>query len=81
MVGKTKQAGVTFTLHKAPGRVQGPAPFLGQHTDEVLGSVNGAEGNRAQTRRAAMAARRHALEGVEVLDFGNFLAGRSGRWC
>ena len=78
VVGKTKQAGVTFTLHKTPGGVQGPAPLLGQHTGEVLASLNGAKGKGAPRQRSAGATRKHALEGVEVLDFGNFLAGPFG---
>ena len=73
VVGPTKQAGVTFTLHASPGAVQGPAPSVGQHTEEVLANLNG--------RRPASAPKRslrHALEGIKVLDFGNFLAGPFG---
>ncbi|MEE9286118.1 MAG: CoA transferase [Dehalococcoidia bacterium] len=76
VVGPTKQAGVTFTLHAAPGKVQGPAPLLGQHTDEVLASLDGA---RPQPRpRQGRDRPAHALAGVKVVDFGNFLAGPFG---
>ena len=70
VIGPTKQAGVTFNLHAARGRVQGPAPSVGQHSQEVLANLNG--------RRPAISASRplkHALEGIKVLDLGNFLAG------
>jgi crotonobetainyl-CoA:carnitine CoA-transferase CaiB-like acyl-CoA transferase len=38
--GPVRQAGISFRLHAVPTpKVQGPQPFIGQHTDEVLGSV------------------------------------------
>ena len=76
VVGPTKQAGLTFRLHATPGKVQGPAPHLGQHTDEVLGSLDGAASRRP--RRGGGRGVEHALAGVRVLDFGNFLAGPFG---
>jgi crotonobetainyl-CoA:carnitine CoA-transferase CaiB-like acyl-CoA transferase len=76
VIGPTKQAGVTFTLHGCPGQVQGPAPLAGQHTAEVLASLNGAPSRPA--RGAAGKPLRHALQGIKVLDFGNFLAGPFG---
>jgi len=45
VLGKTRQMGIGVTMPLTPGRIKGPAPTAGQHTDEVLGalgySVNG----------------------------------------
>lgn len=38
-VGAMRVCGVPITLHETPGAVQGPAPTLGQHTEEVLGEA------------------------------------------
>jgi crotonobetainyl-CoA:carnitine CoA-transferase CaiB-like acyl-CoA transferase len=57
--------------------VQGPQPALGQHTDDVLSSVASAE-PRARAARPAKRPLSHALEGIKVLDLGNFLAGPFG---
>jgi crotonobetainyl-CoA:carnitine CoA-transferase CaiB-like acyl-CoA transferase len=57
--------------------VQGPQPALGEHTDAVLGAVAG-EPARARESRAAKRSVAHALEGIKVLDLGNFLAGPFG---
>jgi alpha-methylacyl-CoA racemase len=35
-LGTVKQLGVPIKLGRTPGRVEGPAPALGEHTDEVL---------------------------------------------
>ena len=40
--GAVRQAGIAFRLHGAPEpTVQGPQPAVGEHTDEVLGSLDG----------------------------------------
>ena len=76
--GLMKQAGISFRLHGAPApSVQRPQPAIGQHTDEVLGSLEGAE-PQARAIRPAKRPLAHALEGVQVLDLGNFLAGPFG---
>ena len=84
--GKIIQAGTPFST-EPPSRVTGPAPSLGQHTDEVLaGSVSSATGpgpataDRGATAGGAppAASVRSPLEGLRVLDLGNFLAGPLG---
>ena len=35
-VGETRQMGIPLTLTENPTTIKGPAPLLGQHTDEVL---------------------------------------------
>jgi crotonobetainyl-CoA:carnitine CoA-transferase CaiB-like acyl-CoA transferase len=37
--GLIRQTGVLVKLSRTPGRLQGPAPNLGQHTDEVLAEL------------------------------------------
>ena len=38
-VGVRKHTGAPWRLHNRPGGVVGPAPLLGEHTDEVLKDV------------------------------------------
>jgi len=77
-LGAVRQAGISFRLHGAPEpAVQGPQPTLGQHTEDVLASLAGMP-TRARAARPAKRLLSHALEGVKVLDLGNFLAGPFG---
>ncbi len=76
--GPVRQAGISFRLHGAPTpAVQGPQPGVGQHTDDVLGAV-ASEPARARATRATKRSVTHALEGIKILDLGNFLAGPFG---
>jgi crotonobetainyl-CoA:carnitine CoA-transferase CaiB-like acyl-CoA transferase len=73
--GRITQAGTPFST-VPPSRVTRPAPALGQHTEEV---VHGSASNhRAPTTPSVSAPVRSPLEGLKVLDFGNFLAGPLG---
>ena len=77
-LGPVRQAGICFRLHAAPTpAVQGPQPALGQHTDEVLGALAD-EPARARAARPAKRPVSHTLEGIKILDLGNFLAGPFG---
>ena len=38
--GTYRTLGIPIKLKKTPGRVQGPPPLLGQHTEEILGSLS-----------------------------------------
>jgi crotonobetainyl-CoA:carnitine CoA-transferase CaiB-like acyl-CoA transferase len=75
-VGPMRQLGPLFDMSETPGSIKGPAPDLGQHTEEVLAAA----GNWTQ-RPAAPAVNRRAflpggpLEGVTVLDFTTVIAG------
>ncbi len=71
-VGPTTQMGLPIHLIGTPGAVKGPRPIVGMHTDEVLAEWE----PRAAT--AATGAGGHALEGLTVLDFGQYLAGPFG---
>jgi crotonobetainyl-CoA:carnitine CoA-transferase CaiB-like acyl-CoA transferase len=70
--GTMVQAGTPFTT-QPPSRVTGPAPRLGQHTEEVLDALpTFPPVVRASPSHPPV---RSPLEGLRVLDLGNFLAG------
>ena len=73
--GRITQAGTPFSTIP-PSRVTRPAPALGQHTEEVLHSS--ASNPRRPPTPSVSAPVRSPLEGLKVLDFGNFLAGPLG---
>ncbi len=77
VAGRITVPGLPLTINP-PARVRSTAPGLGEHTDEVLGRVEAEL--RAGTRAEANGntAQRWPLEGVKVLDLGNFLAGPFG---
>ncbi len=70
-LGELVQAGTPFAT-EPPSRVTGPAPRLGQHTDEVLD--HGPPSRRFPSTPVGPGVRA-PLEGLRVLDLGNFLAG------
>jgi crotonobetainyl-CoA:carnitine CoA-transferase CaiB-like acyl-CoA transferase len=70
--GTMVQAGTPFST-QPPSRVISAAPHLGHHTDEVLGELPAAPVARPADRRSDPV--RSPLEGLRVLDLGNFLAG------
>ena len=77
ILGPVKQLGITFHLSSFDPQIQGPPPSVGQHNDEVrkraLESNPPKPLGPPQPRRLA-----HPLQGVNVLDLGNFLAGPFG---
>lgn len=78
--GRTIQAGISFRLHGTPAAVPSrPQPALGEHTEEVLASLPTAPRRAgAGAGGPAKAPMRFALDGIKVLDIGNFLAGPFG---
>jgi crotonobetainyl-CoA:carnitine CoA-transferase CaiB-like acyl-CoA transferase len=74
--GRMVQAGTPFSTDP-PSRVTRLAPELGEHTDEVLAEARSAEPGAAAGPVSA-AAVRAPLEGLRILDLGNFLAGPLG---
>ena len=72
-LGRIRQAGTPFRTEPA-SRIRGPAPELGEHTREVLAETRGPLSAGAATREPG----RWPLEGLKVLDLGNFLAGPFG---
>lgn len=49
-VGKVRQMGIPVKLELTPGRIKGPAPLLGQHTDEVLRELGYSAASIAELR-------------------------------
>jgi crotonobetainyl-CoA:carnitine CoA-transferase CaiB-like acyl-CoA transferase len=74
--GRITTAGMPLTINP-PQVVRGAAPDLGTHTDEVLAEWNAAAPASAAAANGA-GEQRWPLEGVKVLDLGNFLAGPFG---
>jgi crotonobetainyl-CoA:carnitine CoA-transferase CaiB-like acyl-CoA transferase len=73
--GRIVQAGTPFSTIP-PSRVTRPAPSLGEHSEEVLKATAWSSAERATPFGSAPV--RSPLEGLKVLDFGNFLAGPLG---
>jgi crotonobetainyl-CoA:carnitine CoA-transferase CaiB-like acyl-CoA transferase len=74
-LGPIRQVGITYKLSKNPARIQGPAPAVGQHTEQVKAEAASA-GNSAppQTGKSLKA----PLDGIRVLDLGLAVAGPYG---
>jgi crotonobetainyl-CoA:carnitine CoA-transferase CaiB-like acyl-CoA transferase len=84
--GRIVQAGTPFST-VPPSRVTRPAPALGEHTEEVLEAATAWPTDSAAARPtdgadpsdpSASEPVRSPLQGLKVLDFGNFLAGPLG---
>jgi crotonobetainyl-CoA:carnitine CoA-transferase CaiB-like acyl-CoA transferase len=75
--GRITQAGTPFST-TPPSRVNRPAPALGQHSEEVLAGTDRHTHDAGARASATAGAVRAPLEGLRVLDLGNFLAGPLG---
>ncbi len=75
--GKMRQLAPIVRMFATPGRVQRPAPELGEHTQEVLASLRGAPA-KAKPGNTASRLPKHALEGVTVVELGLFYASPFG---
>jgi len=71
-VGPIRQVGLVYGMSKTPGRVQGPAPTVGQHTDEILAELLNPVPATPTTPSGDLKA---PLDGVLVLDLGLAIAG------
>ena len=74
-VGRTRQLGPLVKCSETPMAPQGPAPTLGEHTDDLLGATK-ASTSKAPANGAAMP--RYPLEGLKVVEFATFFAGPFG---
>ena len=74
-VGVMRQLGPLFHLDTAPPAIQGPAPALGRHTDEIFAELASRppKESAAAERRAPLP--KTPLEGVTVLDLSTVIAG------
>jgi crotonobetainyl-CoA:carnitine CoA-transferase CaiB-like acyl-CoA transferase len=78
-LGETTQIGLPFTLSRNPGRILGGRPKPGEHGAEIFASSDAGSSTAAETiSEVARSPRTHALEGVVVLDLGQYLAGPYG---
>lgn len=85
-LGPTTQIGVPVNLSKNRGRIKGPRPRPGQHNEQAFGADASqrawpAEPGRTTAegpQRLGTSEVRHALEGLVVLDLGQYLAGPFG---
>jgi crotonobetainyl-CoA:carnitine CoA-transferase CaiB-like acyl-CoA transferase len=77
--GLLRQVGILYGLSCTPGRVQGPVPMVGEHTDQMRAEVErapdavSADAPEAGSRNGA-----GPLDGVTVLDLGFAVAGPFG---
>ncbi|MFN8035104.1 MAG: CoA transferase [Acidimicrobiia bacterium] len=78
-LGTTTQTGIPIHLLGTPGAIRGPQPAVGQHDDEVWGSLDATApptpGPAPSDGRDTAAP---PLDGVVVVDFGQYLAGPFG---
>lgn len=72
VVGKTRQLGPLARFAETPASPQGPAPALGQHTEEVL--KNGAWVEQRSVSGKGSSTPAHPLTGVTVLEFATYIA-------
>jgi crotonobetainyl-CoA:carnitine CoA-transferase CaiB-like acyl-CoA transferase len=72
-VGPMRQLGPAFHLDGAPPKIQGTAPALGQHTDEVLKTLEMPHSVKSVENSKSLP--KHPLEGVTVLDLSTVIAG------
>jgi crotonobetainyl-CoA:carnitine CoA-transferase CaiB-like acyl-CoA transferase len=75
--GRMKQPGVQVRLRGTPGAIQGRAPTLGEHTEEILAEVNDGPGRPVTYPEGTDGVENimSALEGIRVLDLCIVLAG------
>ena len=73
ITGSMRQLGPIVIMGGTPGKPKGPAPGPGQHTEEVLSSVNG--NGRTASHSSSRPMPTYPLEGVTVLDLGTVING------
>jgi len=71
-VGPIRQVGLVYGMSKTPGQIQGPAPTIGQHTEEILAELLNPIAEIPNTSSGDLKA---PLDGVLVLDLGLAIAG------
>jgi crotonobetainyl-CoA:carnitine CoA-transferase CaiB-like acyl-CoA transferase len=85
-LGKTVQMGVPIRLSDTPGEIKGPAPRLGEHTEEIKNEElrmknaddKGVSSQHSVASSHSLSGRRTPLDGVLVLDFASYIAGTFG---
>lgn len=79
-LGETDQIGMAIDFSETPGRTRMPAPKLGQHTEEVLASLEqkGIFSGRSENIADGGSPPKHPLAGMKVLDLSSFIAAPLG---
>lgn len=93
-LGKTVQMGVPVRLYQTPGDIKGPAPLLGQHTEEIKermqnpvvssqhpvagGHTLGQKGEEVSVSTNTQSPASSPLKDILVLDFASYIAGTLG---
>ncbi len=73
-LGVIRQVGTVIELSETPGQPGGPAPYAGQHNDEVRAEARALR-NKPAAPAGPGATLSHPLAGVRVLDMGLAVAG------
>jgi crotonobetainyl-CoA:carnitine CoA-transferase CaiB-like acyl-CoA transferase len=77
--GRVTQIGIPIRFAKAPGSIKGPAPSPGQDTQAVMREIELAPPQPLKTTvRPIGRDPRYPLDGITVLDCGEYLAGPFG---
>ena len=71
-VGPIRHVGLVYEMTKTPGAIAGPAPLIGQHTDELLAELDLPFEPKSSGGSASLTS---PLEGILVLDLGLAIAG------
>jgi crotonobetainyl-CoA:carnitine CoA-transferase CaiB-like acyl-CoA transferase len=79
-LGETSQMGMAIDFSETPGRTRMPVPVLGQHTEEILASLEDSGSSSSGSGKSPNQARlpNHPLEGMKVLDLSSFIAAPLG---
>lgn len=72
-LGLLRTVGPPVMMERTPARIRRPRPVLGQHTREVLSSIQAPRVRSDELPPPS--ARRPPLEGIRVLDLGQYIAG------
>ena len=75
-IGPIRQLGPVVSMSATPGGPRGPAPALGQHTEEVIARLGNGATPHSGGATGVMPER--ALEGVTLLDLGTVINGPLG---
>jgi crotonobetainyl-CoA:carnitine CoA-transferase CaiB-like acyl-CoA transferase len=75
-VGMMRQLGPISLLSDTPGKIQGPAPYPGQHTQKVLSGLRNPQSKTTGYGSAPLP--KYPLEDVTVLDLATVIAGPLG---
>jgi crotonobetainyl-CoA:carnitine CoA-transferase CaiB-like acyl-CoA transferase len=77
-LGPIRQVGITYRLDTSPGTIRGPAPRIGEHTQEVKAEADALRSNVSNATAAEGKTLSAPLAGIRVIDLGLAIAGPYG---